>query len=184
MSPDEFEEWVFARPPEDINHYELLDGEIVVSPPAGWPHGRVGSRLQVLLGGFVEQKQLGLVFDSSQGFVLTSGDTVEPDHAFVSNERWAAAPEPVEGKFLRIVPDLLVEVLSPGNATRDRKQKKRIYEKNGVREYWIVDSKKRVVSVFRAIDGAYVEAEAFVEGMTFESGVITGLSVDVRSIFA
>src|SRR5438046_2937682 len=112
MSPDEFEEWVFARPYSDLNHYELLDGEIVVSPPAGWPHGKVGSTLQFLLAAHVRKGKLGTTFDSSQGFVLTSGDTVEPDHSFVSNETWASAAEPVDGKFLRIVLDLIVEVLS------------------------------------------------------------------------
>ena len=185
MSPDEFEEWVFARPASDINHYELLDGEIVMTPPAGWPHGKLGNRLQVRLGVVVEAGGLGIVFDSSQGFVLPSGDTVEPDHSFVSKERWEAAPPPVESKFLRVVPDLVVETLSTSTAQRDRKQKKRIYEKNGVREYWLVDWKRKALTVFSLGEsGEYGDGETFFEGMTFESRVIRGLSVDVRTIFA
>ena len=184
MSPDEFEEWVFARPDTDLNHYELLDGEIVMSPPAGWPHGKVGGSLQFLLQTFVRAKALGTVFDSSQGFVLPSGDVVEPDHSFVSNERWAAAPDPVDGKFLRIVPDLIVEVLAKSTAGRDRTKKLRAYEKNGVREYWIVDNKKRAITVYVLDEGAYGAGHVFREGEGFESHAITGMGIEVGEVFA
>jgi Uma2 family endonuclease len=91
----------------------------------------------------VKQRRNGKVLDSSQGFELPSGDTVEPDHSFVSNERWDAAPAPKLGEFLKVVPDLVVEVLSQKTASQDRGEKKAIYERNGVREYWLVDPRAR-----------------------------------------
>src|SRR5262245_3359046 len=112
MSQADFFDWVIERQRWDPNHYELLNGRIVMTPPAGYPHGGVGSNLQYILGAYVRTAATGRVFDSSQGFELPSGDTVEPDHTFVSNGRWSAAPAPEEGKFLRVVPDLVVEVLS------------------------------------------------------------------------
>src|SRR5690606_31030854 len=121
MTPKEFAEFVAAREAAgDTGRYELLNGRVVMSPPAGYPHGEIGSNVQRLLASFVRDRKLGRVFDSSPGFELPSGDTVEPDHAFVSHERWAAAPPPESGRFLRVVPDLIVEVLSNRTASQDR----------------------------------------------------------------
>ena len=111
----------------DVHHYELLNGRVVMTPPAGYPHGGVEATLLRIIGSFVHARRLGRVFGSSQGFELPSGDTVEPDVAFVSHERWNAGPAPVPGKFIRIVPDWVVEILSAGTASRDRGEKKAIY---------------------------------------------------------
>src|SRR5919106_2439537 len=64
LSQDEFAAWIEKRPAHDDNHYELLNGRIVVTPPAAWPHGEVGSCLQLLLAGHVRDQKLGRVFDS------------------------------------------------------------------------------------------------------------------------
>lgn len=84
-----------------------------MSPPAGWPHAPVGTNILVPLGTFVRTHKLGLVLDSSAGYNLPSGDTVEPDISFISKERLAAGPAPQTGKFLRIVPHLAMKILSP-----------------------------------------------------------------------
>src|SRR5215211_8505745 len=68
LSQEEFAAWVDKR--RDDNHYELLNGRVVMTPPAGWPHGGVGSRIQQLVASHVFANGLGEVFDSSQGFEL------------------------------------------------------------------------------------------------------------------
>jgi Uma2 family endonuclease len=143
----EFKRWLDERPASDINHYELLHGRIVMSPPAGWPHGSVGTNILVPLATFVRAHNLGHVLDSSAGYDLPSGDTVEPDISFISAARFATGPAPQPGKFLRIVPNLVVEILSPATAQKDQTEKKSIYAENGVEEYWIVDSKRREITV-------------------------------------
>src|SRR5581483_6862444 len=150
VSQAEFAEWVERRPPGDLSQSELLNGRIVLTPLAGWPHGRIVARVSASLHGHVSERRLGHVLGSSQGFELPSGDTVAPEATFVSNERWRAAPPPELGKFLRVVPDLVVEVLSASTATHDRGEKKAIYERNGVREYWLVDPRARHVVSFRS----------------------------------
>ena len=117
------------------------------------------------------------MFDSSQGFELPSGDTVEPDHSFVSRERWAKGPAPVVGKFLRIVPDLVIEVLSPKTASQDRGEKRAIYATNGVREYWLVDSRAREITVFRLEGDRYDGGTVYADGEQCESRVLIGFSV-------
>ena len=79
----EFKRWLDERPASDINHYELLRGRIVMSPPAGWPHGSVGANILAPLATFVRTHGLGQVLDSSAGYDLPSGDTVEPDISFI-----------------------------------------------------------------------------------------------------
>src|SRR5262245_42519193 len=125
---DEFEAWCCDSEMPDLGHFEFLHGCIVAEPPARWPHGRIGGTIGSRLGAFVEQRRLGLYFDSSQGFALPSGDTVEPDAAVVLQATWDAGPPPRRGSFLRVVPDLVVEVLSPSTAWRDRSVKRKIYE--------------------------------------------------------
>ena len=184
MDQGDFERWVDERAAWDPNRYELLNGRIVVNPPAGYPHGSVGSMLQCLLVTFVRAHRLGRVFDSSQGIALPSGDTVEPDHSFVSAKRWAASPPPEHGKFLRVVPDLVVEVLSTATASRDRGEKKAIYERNAVREYWLVDTRSRELRVFVLGDARFDAGTLVVASERWRSTVVEGLEVSPDEIFA
>lgn len=184
MTQRQFAEWVRARPRGDLNDYELLNGRVVMNPPAGFPHGRLGSELQFLLQAFIKPRQLGLVFDSSQGFALPSGDTLEPDISFISSVRWRAGPPPVEGEFLEIVPDLVIELLSPGTAPRARGEKKAIYERNGVGEYVLVDWRSRSFSAFLLRDGRYEALPQVGEGGSYELKTLPGLVVRLAELFA
>src|SRR6185369_39881 len=118
-----------------------------MTPPAGWRHGGVEARLAASVGTFVQSRDLGVVFGSSTGYELPSGDTLEPDLSFVSSERWRALPRPIPEGFLRIAPTLVVEILSRSSASRDRHEKRAIYAQSGVEEYWLVDTARRQISV-------------------------------------
>lgn len=185
VTPDEFAAFIADREAAgDRGHYELLNGRVVLNPPAGYPHGEIGSNIQRLLGTVVHARRLGKLFDASQGFELPSGDTVEPDHAFVSNARWTAAPAPELGRFLKVVPDLIVEVLSPKTASQDRGEKKAIYERNGVKEYWLVDARAAEVTVFHLADGRFDAGEVHNATDSFASRVIEGFTVTVGELMA
>jgi Uma2 family endonuclease len=153
-----------------------------MTPPAGHPHGLIEGKLAGLLEPFIRDRQIGVYLGSSQGFELPSGDTVAPDHSFVSTERWQAMPPPQEGGFLRVVPDLVVEILSPSTASHDRGEKRAIYEHNGVREYWLVDSRAREVAVFTLCGDRFDPGRVYPEGAVLRSGVLSGLEIDIQSI--
>ena len=178
----QFRRWLDARPASDINHYELINGRIVMTPPAGWPHGGVETALVVPLGQYVQRRKLGVVLGSSAGYDLPSGDTVEPDVSFIATRRFAAGPKPVVGKFLRIVPNLVVEILSPTTARKDRIDKKSVYERNGVDEYWIVDPARKQVTVFHRGKRGY-GAGATVTTGAIRSRVLREIDLSVKDLF-
>jgi Uma2 family endonuclease len=184
VTQPEFAAWVEARARTgDIAHYELLQGRVVMTPPAGYPHGEIESRIHLRLASFVASHRLGKVFGSSQGFELPTGDTVEPDLSFVSCERWDAAPPPETGKFLLVVPDFVLEILSPSTATHDRGEKKAVYERAGVREYWLVDGRAREVLAFLLEGTRYGKERVFSAGEEARAEVVGGWVVDVGEIF-
>ena len=182
MTQDEFTRWLETIPANDLHHYELLDGFIVMGPPASWPHGEIGAEVLHRIKSYLRHRPLGRAFDSSQGFNLPSGDVVEPDVSFVSAERWNKLTRPVRG-FPAVVPDLVVEVLSSSTKRIDQEHKKRIYQQNGVREYWLVDSLTEGVLVFGLTAAGYDEGRSFASGDVLESRVLPGLRIPVAELF-
>ena len=179
-----FKDWVENRPMGDLNRYELASGRIVMTPPAAWEHAEVEARVIRIVGDFVTRHNLGKMFGSSAGYDLPSGDTLEPDASFISRERWSKGPRPRRGQFLKIVPTLVVEIISPATARRDRIEKKRIYEANGVDEYWLVDPRRREIMVFHLTRGNYDDGNRFEGRQKLRSEVLVGLEVLTRTLFA
>jgi len=182
FTQESFWRWVRGRPWRDVHRYELIGGHIVMSPPASARHGAIGARLVARLARYVEANGLGLVFDSSAGFEFPSGDTLEPDVSFVSRERLAAVPRPIPDHCLRLTPELVVEVLSRGGARRDREEKRSIYARNGVLEYWIVDPAGARVEIYRLRAGA-LELQFVYETGGIVSSVLPGLAISVEELF-
>jgi Uma2 family endonuclease len=179
----EFRRWVEHRPRTEVNRYELIDGRIVMTPPAGQAHGSLEVTLARLIDQHVLDGKLGSVFGSSTGYDLPSGDTLEPDLSFVTNERMAAGPRTGPDQFLRVVPTLVIEILSPSTARRDRTEKKSIYERNGVDEYWLVDPRQKTVMVFHLTESAYDTGTTFSSG-SVRSHVLPRLRLAISKLFA
>ena len=94
FTQEEFWSWLEQVPASDVNRYELLNGRIVMSPPAKLRHGWVEANLHRTLGRHIDERSPGIVLGSSAGFDLPTGDTLEPDFSFISRERWEAGPKP------------------------------------------------------------------------------------------
>ena len=134
------------RMPEDGNRYEFIGGRLYMTPAPVIRHHDISHRLESALRRILERAGHGRVFDAP---VLVefpgTGDRVQPDILFVSGERRGIVGE----KQLTGAPDLVVEILSPSTAHRDRGIKLDLYARCGVREYWIVDPDEDVVDVWR-----------------------------------
>jgi Uma2 family endonuclease len=173
------EEGFFAK---DKQRYELINGRIVMSPPATYGHGESGFLVNVKLGSYILDNDLGMGLDSSAGFILPSGDLVQPDFAFISKEHLSAGPPPDRHQFGQIVPSLVVEILSPSTKKIDLGEKKAIYEKNGVDEYWVLDPSLCQVTVFQKGAQGYSEGKVFQENDLITSSVLPGLHCFVREL--
>lgn len=155
-----------------------------MTPPAGWGHGEIEVKLGHFLLDFVERNELGKVFGSSTGYDLPSGDTLEPDASFISRDRWTKGPQVRRTQFLKIVPNLAIEILSPATVERDRIEKKKIYEANGVEEYWLVDPDRREVTVFQLAGERYGSGKRFGARQKLRSRVLPGFEIPTRLFFA
>lgn len=138
------------RMPDDGNRYEAIGGILYVTAAPKWRHQVVGKRLLMRLSELLEDPGHGEVVATPGVEFPATGEGVQPDILFVSNERRHI----VEEAGLVGAPDLVVEILSPSTAERDRGVKRRLYERQGVREYWIVDPAKHHVDVYRFGPGA------------------------------
>jgi Uma2 family endonuclease len=115
--------------------YELLEGELHMSPTPLTRHQRISRNLGFLIETWVRRTGAGELFLAPTGVRLSDRDVVVPDLLVLSAARSALA----ERRFIAGAPDLMVEILSPGTVRRDLRDKRALYEKAGVREYWIVD---------------------------------------------
>jgi Uma2 family endonuclease len=140
--------------PDDGNRHELIAGEHLVSPaPTLW-HQRVATRLLIELGGFAARTGCGEVLGAPVDVVLSPNDVVQPDILF-----FARGHEPRrEERMVARAPDLVIEVSSSTTRHRDHGVKRRLYERAGVREYWIIDPERATATVHRLTGGRYASA--------------------------
>jgi Uma2 family endonuclease len=131
--------------PDDGNRYEAIDGELYVTPAPSLRHQRISMRLTLLLHRLLVEPGLGELLYAPTGVEFPATEEgVQPDLLFVSNQRRGILADP----WIRGAPDLVVEILSPTTAHRDRGVKRKLYDRQGVSIYWIVDPDARAVEVW------------------------------------
>ena len=167
-----------TAPPD--KSYELLDGELLMTPAPNLKHQSVQVRLGRRLGQFIEEHALGEFFFAPCDVVLSDTDVVQPDLLFVSREREHLLSN---GDNVRGAPDLVVEILSPGTADRDRGYKRALYARHGVTEYWLVDPAAETVWIHCLRDGALVVAHTFGREQTLRSPLLAGFELDLDNVF-
>ena len=165
-------------PDDDGNRYELIEGELYVSTAPGIPHQLVLLNLQTALANYINSNRIGKIVPGA-GAALSNFDAVIPDLVFVSTERWSQI---VANNRFNAAPDIVIEVLSPGseNRRRDLIAKRRLYQKYGVQEYWIVDQENQSVIVLRFTKADEV---TFNLSDTLRSDVLPGFEITVGSLF-
>jgi Uma2 family endonuclease len=131
----------------NLQHCELIRGELVMMPPAGFEHGRLAVNVGSALANFVKRRSLGTVVTAETGFrIAHDPDTVRaPDVAFVRADR--IPPGGVKG-FFQGAPDLAVEVVSPGDRAGELAAKVQDWLTAGCPMVWVVDPETRTVSVY------------------------------------
>lgn len=160
------------------DRHELIDGEIYVTPSPIPPHQSLLTEVGVLINDVARPGNLGRVYYAPIDVKPTPDAWVVPDLCFVARERLSiVGPSAIDG-----APDLIVEILSPSTRGRDLAQKRALYERIGVREYWLLDPRDRTVTALVLRGGRY-EALPLVGGR-IRSEVLPGLEIDVGALFA
>jgi len=138
--------------PDDGKRHELIDGEHYVTPSPNTSHQRISRRLLVMIDNWLAAHPVGEVFAAPFDVVFTNFDVVEPDLLYMSHAR---AAEILTSKHVTGAPEIVVEIGSPGTRKRDETIKRRLYERSGVSEYWIVDPDLSVVRVYHLEGDGY-----------------------------
>lgn len=163
----------------DYERYELLNGELYLSPSPSEIHQYILSVLHLRIGTFSRERNLGKVYFSPFDVVLSDTDVVQPDLLFISNDR----SDIITANNVQGAPDLVVEILSPATADRDRTQKLDLYAKHGVNEYWIVDPDSRTIMVLLLGENRFEVSGIYGEDQSLTSPTLDGFSIALKDLF-
>lgn len=169
--------------PDDGKRYEVIEGNLYVSKQPHLNHQIVCVKITTLLELWSEQTRLGTPI-YTPGIIFAGDEDVVPDVVWISHERLAIALEP-DGK-LHSAPELVVEVLSPGeiNERRDRETKLKLYSRRGVMEYWIANWRTRQIEIYRRDEAVLKQVKTVYADDILQSPFLPGFRCQVREIFA
>jgi Uma2 family endonuclease len=170
----------YERLPDDGNRYEIIAGDVYMTPAPTVRHQSVSRDLGLLLVLWAREGTRGVVFHAPVDVELGPHDLVQPDLLYVSTARRGIITE------RRIVgaPDLMVEILSPTSAGRDRETKLKTYDRFGVLEYWLVDPDVDTVTVFaREASGRLAARRVFAGEETLVSELLPGFLAPLGEVF-
>jgi Uma2 family endonuclease len=154
VTPEQFEALAAAN--RDLRLERTAKGELIVMPPAGGESSQKNSSLTGQLYAWFETRDnLGVVFDSSGGFILPNGAIRSPDAAWVSRSRWDALTSEQRRGFPPLCPDFVIELRSPSDRLSPLQAKMQEYRDNGTGLGWLIDPQRQQVEIYR--DGGEVE---------------------------
>ena len=172
----------YLQLPEDGKRHELIDGEHYVTPTPIRKHQAIAMNLSALIWGYLQQYPVGRVFGSPLDVIFSDFDVVEPDVLYISHQRMS---EIETSPWIKGAPNLVVEIGSPSTRKRDETIKRRLYERFGVDEYWVIDPELDAIKVYRRANERYERTAE----LTLESGdvlttpLLPGLDLRLAKIF-
>ena len=161
--------------PDDRMRHEIIDGDHYMNPAPSTYHQRVSSRLQYQLYSAIELPDFGVVMYALVDVELSECDIVQPDLVIVLKQNRIITPSKVKG-----TPDHVIEILSPSTASNDRTLKRTLYERVGVKEYWIVDPSDH------SIEQLILDGEKYISSQATDHITVSymdGVSVDLKQVW-
>jgi len=166
--------------PEDGNRYEIIEGELYVTPPPIEGHQYSSGELFFAMFSFIRAHRLGILYHPPFEVHLSATTRpVQPDLTFIRTENKPT----FSMNYFEGVPDLVVEIFSPSTHRIDQTIKYDAYQKAGVAEYWMVDPLARTVWVYTLHEGVYTLHGQFVANDTITSKVLVGLEILNSTLF-
>ena len=166
--------------PDDGQRYEIIEGELYVSPAPSMKHQWTATQLTIVVGGHVGEHRLGHVYAAPTDVLLAEPSVVQPDLLFIRRDRLHILTEPnVKG-----APDLVVEIISPSSTKTDQEIKRALYEKYGVPHYWMFEPVERWVRAFElGADGAYELVAEASGNMLFSAPPFSDLRIPLARLW-
>ena len=169
----------YCRLPDNGMRYEVIEGNLYMTPAPRPKHQRVIARLHGYFWDYLKQHPVGEVFLSPIDVIIHKLATpVQPDLLFISHEKLTI----VKDKYIEGIPDLVVEFISSDNPGYDRRTKFDIYARAGVREYWIIDPYDRFIEIYVLRGQAYALLGKFEDNDAIHSEVIPDFSFVVKDV--
>ncbi|HYG73558.1 MAG TPA: Uma2 family endonuclease [Planctomycetota bacterium] len=166
--------------PETGPRYQLVDGDLIMSPAPSFRHQDILAELSFLLGSHVRSSGLGKLLFAPLDVILSDEDVFQPDIVYISNARRSIiVPEGLRG-----TPDLCVEILSPSNKNLDLKTKRLLYARFGLPELWIVDPDANTAQVFRLQEDPNQPIGTYSQNETLTSPSFPGFSLELAKVFS
>ncbi len=169
----------YAAMPDDGRRYEIIEGELVEMPGARTRHQDIQLEIAMILRLYTREHHLGKVYVSPYDVLLSPVNVVQPDVLFVSAANMAI----IGALNVQGAPNLCVEVLSPGSSTRDLREKRRLYARFGVREYWVVDPERDAVTVLTLDGDAYTTLVEATGDAAVRSLALPGFAAPAAAFF-
>jgi len=170
--------WVI---PDDGKRYELIDGEVHVSPSPTTKHQQVLANIFAGLHAHITSHNLGKIYFAPLDVVFDEHNVVQPDLLYISKERRSV----ITPRFIHGAPDLVVEAISESRAAYDRDIKSRLYARNGVKEVWYPDPRNDTMEVLNlTAEGQYAVTQRLSGDEAVRSSVLPDLELNLREIFS
>jgi Uma2 family endonuclease len=168
----------YAALPDDGRRYEVIEGELIVSPAPTFRHQEVVAELTMTLRSYAETHGLGKVVASPVDVRLDEHTVCQPDILFIRKDRLSIVADQVMG-----APDLVIEVLSPWTADTDRRRKAKLYAKFAVPHYWIVSPQDEAVILYRLAGDTYERVAMYQGADRFEAEPFAELTIDLSRVW-
>jgi len=168
--------------PDNGTRYEIIDGELFMTRAPRWSHQKVAGNICAALNRWSDETGLGEATTTPE-IIFSDADDVIPNVVWVSKERLAMLLD--EAEHLTGAPELIVEVLSPGenNERRDREIKLKLYATQGVREYWIVAPQLQQAQVYRRQQATLQLAATLFADDKVSSPLLPGFACPITHFF-
>ena len=171
----------FLMFPNDGQRHELIDGKHYVTPSPNTRHQQLSLRLTIALSRYLESSPGAELFYAPLDCVFTHVDVVEPDLLLVTADQ----REIIAEKHVRGAPALVIEILSPGTRRVDQQIKRDLYDRAGVREYWVIDPTENRLAVHRRCeDGRLGAAADLGERDTLTTPLLPGFALGLGGLFS
>lgn len=160
-------------------YYQLIDGELIMSPSPNRYHQVIVGNVFDLLRGYLRHHPIGEVYLAPLDTYLSETDVVQPDVLFVSNaNRHLLADDGIHGG-----PDLVVEVISPWNGQLEKRRKRPLYARSGVKEEWLIDPHLEQIHRYDFLADSAKPVRIVDSDESFETALLPGLVINAVDVF-